>query len=117
MVTDKCVGKYTEKLEREGKLKRITLINIASSLNLHLARLKPDHWLGVPFSIDSQVISRLEKHFEAAFNQDFWEASAHAILSQVDAWMREENSAPASKDRLEDIALTERGFNRAGLSG
>lgn len=115
MPTNEHVEKYAKKLEREGKLKHITLVNIAVSLNLHLASLKPEHWLGVTFTINSQVISSLEKYFEAAFNQDFWEASAHGILSQMDHWEQEDqNSAPTDRDRFEDVALATCGFTRAG---
>lgn len=114
MSTSECVEKYAKKLEREGKLKSITLVNIANGLNLHLARLKPEHWLGVTFTIDSQVINNLEKHFETAFNQNFWEASARGILSQMDAWEEDQNSAPADKDWWEDTALAACGFTRAG---
>lgn len=115
MSNNEHVEKYAKKLEIEGKLKSITLINIANALNLHLARLKPEHWLGVSFTIDSQVINKLEKYFEGAFNQNFWKASAHEILSQMDAWEhKEQNSAPADRDWWEDTALAVCGFTRSG---
>ena len=114
-ISSKCVEKYAKKLEEEGKLKHLTLINIAIGLNLHLVRLKPEHWLGVPFTTNPETISRLEKYFEAAFNQNFWEASAQEILFQMDAWEHEEqNSASADRVWWEDRALAICGSTRAG---
>ena len=112
MDAPQSVAKYAETLEKEGKLKQVTLINIASSLNLHLARLEPDLWLGVPFCIDFDVLARLEKHFNSTFNQDFWLWSAGFVLHRIEAYKQDEQVRVGTE---EDIAITSCGATLAGI--
>jgi hypothetical protein len=101
---NETITEYAKQLEADGRLKRSILVNIAFYLFSRVCHIEPGDWIGVSVTFDFKVISRLEEHFAAAFNQEFWESSAELILSQLDTLKRQGNSAPTSTDQFEALA-------------